>query len=62
VAWSTVAIAAPGLLFTLITQVHWIINRRRIMNPPVAPATAADPEQEPVARSRRASRRRRRRR
>lgn len=62
VAWSTVAIAAPGLLFTVVTQVHWTMNRRRIMNVPVAPAHASGPDQEPAARSRRATRRRRRRR
>ncbi len=63
VALSTVAIAAPGLLFTVITQVHWVINRRRILNPPPAPpdvgSSAGD---EPSARSRRSLRRRRRRR
>ena len=60
VALSTVAIIAPGLLFTVFTQVHWIINRRRILNPPAADAGAADAE--PAARSRRSMRRRRRRR
>ena len=63
VALSTVAIAAPGLLFTVITQVHWVINRRRILNPPPAPpdvgSSAGD---EPSARTRRSLRRRRRRR
>ena len=31
VALSTVAYAAPGLLLSFITQVHWTMNRRRIM-------------------------------
>lgn len=62
VALSTVAIASPGLLFTVITQVHWTMNRRRIVNPPVAPANAANPDEQPAARSPRSLRRRRRRR
>lgn len=63
VALSTVAIAAPGLLFTVITQVHWTINRRRIINPPVAPTPAGNPDDgQPSARTRRSIRRRRRRR
>jgi hypothetical protein len=62
VALSTVAIIAPGLLFTVITQIHWTINRRRILNPPTAPKDAAVPGDEPPARSRRSLRRRRRRR
>ncbi len=61
VALSTVAIVAPGLIFTVITQVHWIINRRRIME--VAAGykeqhSAAEPEPPPRARSRRGRRRR----
>ena len=59
---TTVAIAAPGLLFTVITQAHWIINRRRILNPPVGPGSATSPDEEPSPRSRRSMRRRRRRR
>ena len=62
VALSTVAIAAPGLLFTVITQIHWSINRRLILNPPTAPVDAAAPAHQPAARSRRSLRRRRRRR
>ena len=62
VALSTVAIIAPGLLFTVITQVHWIINRRRILNPPAVRADAELPGEEPSPRSRRSMRRRRRRR
>ena len=63
VALSTVAIVAPGLLFTVITQAHWIIHRRRILNPPVARAHAGTPDDnEPSTRSRRSLRRRRRRR
>ncbi len=61
VALSTVAIAAPGLIFTFITQVHWTLNRRRILNPPAASANAGAPDHAPAARSRRARRRRRRR-
>ncbi len=63
VALSTVAIIAPGLIFVVITQVHWIMNRRRIMDwsrrEPSASAAAA-PEVEPdgPSRSRRARRRR----
>ncbi|MDE2939315.1 MAG: hypothetical protein OXR67_10435 [Chloroflexota bacterium] len=63
VALSTVAIVAPGLLFTVITQAHWIINRRRILNPPVARPDAETPDDnDPSTRSRRSLRRRRRRR
>ena len=53
VALSTVAIVAPGLLFTVITQTHWIINRRRILNPAAGPGSAASPDEEPSPRSRR---------
>ena len=63
VALSTVAIVAPGLLFTVITQVHWTINRRRIMEGQrTTAATAAQDDPPAAARSRRALRRRRRRR
>lgn len=62
VALTTIAYAAPGLLFTVITQIHWIINRRRILNPPTAPADSGAADDEPAVRSRRLRRRRRRRR
>ena len=63
VALSTVAIVAPGLLFTVITQVHWTMNRRRIMEGQrTTAATAAQDDPPAAARSRRALRRRRRRR
>ena len=62
VALSTVAIAAPGLLFTVITQIHWTINRRRILNPPPASADTGVPADRSAARSSRSMRRRRRRR
>lgn len=32
IALSTVAIAAPGLALTIVTQAHWTRNRRRIIN------------------------------
>ena len=67
VALSTAAIIAPGLLFTVITQIHWTINRRRIMA--AAHNGQGDAVDSPVeedsprpTRSRRASRRRGRRR
>ena len=67
VALSTAAIIAPGLLFTVITQIHWTINRRRIMaaarNGTGAPVDSPVEEDSPrPTRSRRAGRRRGRRR
>ena len=64
VALSTVAIIAPGLLFTLAIQAHWITNRRRILartpnESNAAAAVVAPPAQRP--RSGRARRRRNRR-
>ena len=62
VALSTVAIAAPGLLFTVITQIHWITNRRRILEAHHRPAPNDVPKTGQTAtRSRRPTRRRRRR-
>ena len=62
VALSTVAIIAPGLLFTAITQAHWNINRRRILNPPTDSRAPGTPDEAAAPRSRRSVRRRRRRR
>ncbi len=62
VALSTVAIIAPGLLFTVITQAHWIINRRRILNPPTDARAPGTPDEYAASRPRRSMRRRRRRR
>ena len=67
IALSTVAIIAPGLIFTIVTQIHWIANRRRIMEaarspstvPAVNPPTAGQPNR---GSPRRANRRRTRRR
>lgn len=63
IALSTVAIAAPGLVLTIVTQAHWIRNRRRIIDA-VPLATKAEPETDKAGRvrPRRASRRRGRRR
>lgn len=63
----TLQVIAPGLLLTVITQVHWTINRRRIMaaarNGPEDLANSPAEEDRPrPARTRRASRRRGRRR
>ena len=67
VALSTVAIVAPGLIFTVVTQVHWTMNRRRIMErartgPGEVRAGLADEAQSGLNRRRRVNRRRGRRR
>ena len=63
IALSTVAIAAPGLALTIVTQAHWIRNRRRIIDAVPLPASP-EPEtgQARRGRPRRNSRRRSRRR
>ena len=67
VALSTIAYAAPGLLLSVITQVHWTMNRRRIMGrararPEEVTAGVPDGERPNLNRRRRANRRRGRRR
>ena len=67
VALSTVAIIAPGLLLTVMTQVHWIMNRRRITEaqrdwPDKSPGEPPSADQPGSSRPRRAARRRGRRR
>ncbi|MCY4365639.1 MAG: hypothetical protein OXE17_05375 [Chloroflexi bacterium] len=58
VALSTLAWIAPGLLFTVIVQAHWIRNRRRIMETARAAPSPAAGTEAPSSRSRRALRRR----
>lgn len=56
-------VISPGLLLTVITQIHWLRNRRRIKSaPPSNPAPASPTAQPPAANSRRRNRRRGRRR
>ena len=67
VALSTVAIIAPGIMLTAITQVHWFRNRRGITEaarnrPHNEVDQAANTEQAGSTRSRRAGARQRRRR
>ena len=67
VALSTIAIIAPGILLTAVTQVHWFQNRRGIMESARngeagAVETGQDAGQPGAARTRRAARRRTRRR
>ena len=63
VVLSTIALVAPGLLFTVVTQAHWIANRRRIMAGALHPPQPPSPAPQPAARrSRRTNRRRHRRR
>lgn len=50
VALTTLMLIVPGLILTLITQMHWLFNRRRILdaatrpNPAPAPTRAAPGE------------------
>ena len=67
IALSTVAIIAPGLILTVVTQVHWIANRRSIMETARNSSSATSPSpssSDPPSRTvpRRANRRRTRRR
>ena len=64
IALSTVAIIAPGLFFTVITQIHWTINRRRIRDASCTQEKGSNPDagQRPISETRRSTRRRRRRR
>ena len=63
----TLQLIFPGLLLTLITQVHWTLNRRRILSAAAAarsaPAAGNDAPESATARrrGRRANRRRNRR-
>ena len=58
VVLSTIAWIAPGLIFTVIVQAHWIKNRRRIMERANAAQTPTADAPPPPVRSRRALRRR----
>ena len=64
VALSTLAYAAPGLILTVITQIHWTMNRRSIMAVPEPTHPTASPTEERPgsSRPRRSNRRRGRRR
>ena len=67
VTLSTIAYAAPGLLLTVITQIHWIRNRRSILTAarsvsPQPPGDSPTGGQPARSRSRRTNRRRGRRR
>ena len=63
IALSTIAVAAPGLILTIVTQAHWIRNRRRIIDAVPLPSKPAPQTGQPSGRRpRRANRRRGRRR
>ena len=63
IAVSTLMFIVPGVIFTVVTQIHWLRNRRRILDAalPVGnsePIPASQPRPRRQNRRRRASRRR----
>ena len=60
----TLQVIVPGLILTVITQIHWTMNRRRILDAPRQSPPAESPVSEPPesGRRRRSNRRRGRRR
>ena len=63
IAVSTLMFIVPGVIFTVVTQIHWLRNRRRILDAalPVGnsePTPASQPRPRRQDRRRRASRRR----
>lgn len=58
----TIIILIPGLLFTVITQVHWFGYRKTLKDagtPAASPSNAADPVRPPRVRARRRRKQRR---